>query len=186
MVRAPIQQVATSHAHAKHWKEKMMRIGLRKFGALAAVAAVALLSSSACSQHGDRESSSSVLGPSTLEAKGGGKPPGGGGGTSSLTLKMVTDGNGNGLPNWGDEVTFTISTSATTEPFVDLACYQNGTLVYGTTGGFFASYPWPWTKVMLLKSPSWQGGAAQCQAKLYYLSGRNNVVLATASFSALE
>ena len=155
------------------------------FGALAAVAGV-MMSASACARHSDRESSSSVLGPSALEAKGGGKPGGSGSGTSTLTLKMVSDRNGNGLPNWGDEVTFTISTTATTEPFVDLACYQNGTLVYGTTGGFFASYPWPWTKVMLLSSPSWQGGAAECQAKLYYLSGRNNVVLATTSFSALE
>lgn len=162
-----------------------MRMGLRRFGALAAAAAVVMVSSWACSRQSDRDSSSSVLGPSTLEAKGGGKP-GGGSGTSSLTLRMVTDKNGNGVPNWGDEITWVISTTATTEPFVDLACYQNGTVVYGTTGGFFASYPWPWTKVMLLSSPSWQGGAAQCQAKLYYLSGRNNVVLATTSFTALE
>ena len=158
--------------------------GLRQFGALAA-AALVFVSTSACSQQSDRDSSSSVVGPSTLEARGGGKP-GGGSGTSSLTLKMVTDNNGNGLPNWGDEITFTISTTATAEPFVDLACYQNGTLVYGTTGGFFASYPWPWTKVMLLSSPSWQSGAAECQAKLYYFSGRSNVVLATTTFSALQ
>ena len=158
--------------------------GLRQFGALAAAAFV-FVSTSACSQQSDRDSSSSVVGPSTLEAKGGGKP-GGGSGTSSLTLKMVTDNNGNGLPNWGDEITFTISTTATAEPFVDVACYQNGTLVYGTTGGFFASYPWPWTKVMLLSSPSWRSGAAECQARLYYLSGRNNVTLATTSFSALQ
>jgi hypothetical protein len=160
-----------------------MRIGLRQVGALAA--AVVLVLSAACSRQSDQDSSSGVLGPSTLEAKGGGKP-GGGSGTSTLTLRMVTDKNGNGAPNWGDEITFSISTSATTEPFVDVACYQNGALVYGTTGGFFASYPWPWTKVMLLSSPSWQSGAAQCQAKLYYFSGRNNVVLATTSFSALE
>jgi hypothetical protein len=159
-----------------------MPMGFRQFGALAA--AFVFVSISACSRQNDRDSASSVVGPSTLEAKGGGKP-GGGGGTSTLTLKMVTDHNGNGLPNWGDEVTFTITTTATAEPFVDLACYQNGTLVYGTTGGFFASYPWPWTKVMLLSSPSWPSGGAECQAKLYYLSGRNNVVLATTSFSAL-
>ena len=54
---------------------------------------------------------------------------------------MVTDVNGNGSPNWGDTVTFDVSTTATTEPYVDLVCSQNGVVVYGATAGFFASYP---------------------------------------------
>lgn len=99
---------------------------------------------------------------------------------------MVTDANGNGLPNWKDQVTFDITTTATTQPFVDLVCSQNGVVVLGTTGGFFDSYPWPWTKIMTLSSPSWQGGGASCTAKLYYLSGTRNVVLGSTSFTAYE
>src|SRR5262249_45915209 len=59
-----------------------------------------------------------ALVPMALAGKG--KPGGGGGGGGgtttgggSLSLVMVTDQNGNGQPNWGDSVTFKISTTAT-------------------------------------------------------------------------
>ena len=61
--------------------------------------------------------------PAALAGKG--KPAGGGGGGSSLSLVMVTDNNGNALPNWGDTITFNVSTSASM-PSGRLACYQNG------------------------------------------------------------
>jgi len=168
-----------------------------RFVVTASVAVLAA-SSAACARSGETSdsSSSSILSPSslsnsnspTLSAKGGGggKPGGTTGGTGTLTLRMVTDANGNGLPNWKDQVTFDISTTATTQPFVDVACSQNGVLVYGSTGGFFDSYRWPWTKTFTLSSPSWQGGAASCTAKLYYLSGTSNVVLGSTSFTAYE
>jgi len=157
-----------------------------------ASAAVFAASSVGCARSGATDSSSaSSLSPSSLTefnspavgAKGGGKP---GGGTGTLTLRMVTDANGNGLPNWKDQVTFDISTTATTQPFVDLVCSQNGVVVLGTTGGFFDSYPWPWTRTMTLSSPSWQGAAASCTAKLYYLSGTRNITLGSMSFTAYE
>ena len=118
-----------------------------------------------------------------------GKGSGGGGGkntggTGTLSLVMVVDANGNGLPNWGDTVTFNTSTTATTEPHVDLICSQNGTVVYSATSGFYASYPWPWTKNMTLKSTSWSGGQASCTARLYYFSGTSSVTLATLPFTA--
>jgi hypothetical protein len=117
---------------------------------------------------------------------GGGKKGGGGstGGSGSLKLVMVTDLNGNGLPNWADTVTFDVSTTATTEPNVSLTCSQNGTVVYGAVSGFYAGYPWPWTQDMTLKSTSWTGGAASCVAKLYYFSGTSTVTLASLSFTA--
>ena len=114
-----------------------------------------------------------------------GKPAGGGkGGTGTLTLVMLNDANGDGLPNWGDSVTFNVSTTATTTPNVSLTCSQNGTLVYSAVTGFYASYPWPWTQVMTLTSASWTGGAASCSAKLYYSSGRSTVTLNTLTFPA--
>jgi len=109
---------------------------------------------------------------------GGGKPAGGG----TIVLSMVTDANGDGSPNWSDTVTFNVSTTATAEPHVSLSCYQNGTLVYSATTGFYSSYPWPWTNNMQLASQAWTGGAADCTAKLYYFNGKKTPTLATLSF----
>ena len=55
--------------------------------------------------------------------------------TSSLTLVMVSDINGDGLPNWGDSVTFDVSTTETWNQ-VNVTCYQNGVGVFG------AVLPW--------------------------------------------
>jgi hypothetical protein len=123
-----------------------------------------------------------------LAAKGGGggKPAGGSTGSSSLTLAtpLVYDANGDGQPNWGDTVTFDVSTTATDSPFVDLLCSQNGTTVYSATTGYFASYPWPWTKDMTLSSQMWTVGDASCTATLKALDGRKTYILKTLSFHA--
>jgi len=116
-------------------------------------------------------------------AGGGGKTGGGStSGSSSLTLAMVTDSNGNGLPNWGDQVTFNVSTTATTTPHVSVQCSQSGVLVYTTQTGYYAGYPWPWTQTMTLESGAWTGGAADCTASLYYFSGSKTVTLGTLGF----
>jgi hypothetical protein len=123
-----------------------------------------------------------VLAVAGAAQAGNGKPAPGGGGGSSLSLKMVSDVNGNGLPNYGDTVTFSVSTTATTEPHVSLACYQNGTQVYSAVTGYYASYPWLWTQNMPLWSSNWTGGAADCTATLYYFSGRKTITLTTLGF----
>jgi hypothetical protein len=118
---------------------------------------------------------------------GKGKPGGGAGGSggSSLSLVLTTDLNSNGLPNYGDTVTFNLSTTTST-PYVDLTCSQNGAVVYSATAGFFASYPWPWTKDMNLASQMWTGGDADCTATLYTFNSRaKKVTLATLNFTAL-
>jgi hypothetical protein len=120
-----------------------------------------------------------ALVPVALASKSGGR---GGGGGSTLTLAMVSDQNGDGLPNYGDTVTFNVATTATTEPHVDLRCYQGGALVYSATTGYYASYPWPWTQNMALWSYSWSGGAADCTATLYYFSGKRTITLKTLGF----
>jgi hypothetical protein len=120
-----------------------------------------------------------VLVPAAFAAKGGGgggkggKP--GSGGTSSLSVVMVTDLNANGLPNWGDTITFNVSTTATTAPYVELTCSQGGSVVYSAWAGFYDGYLWPEQRLMPLWSPSWTGGAADCKAVL-------NNGLATLSF----
>jgi hypothetical protein len=106
----------------------------------------------------------------------GGKDP------SSLSLVMVADANGNGLPNWGDTVTFSVSTTATTQPSVIADCYQNGALVYRHYG-FFYGDPSP-SQNFALQSYAWTGGAADCTATLYYMDPHNGteVDLATLPF----
>ncbi len=113
-----------------------------------------------------------VLVPAALAAKGGngngnasGKDP------SSLSLVMVNDVNGDGLPNYGDSVTFNVSTTATNSPYVVVYCYQGGALIYAAEAGFYPSYPWP--NDFILTAPTWTSGAASCTATLeYYSNGK--------------
>ena len=102
------------------------------------------------------------------------------GGGFSLVVLNSTDG----LAHWGGQVTFTVSTTATTEPHVSLRCSQNGILVYATQTGYYADYLWPWTQVMTLSSVAWTGGSADCVATLYYFSGADVVSLGTIGFTA--
>ena len=158
---------------AKHRRLPTIHRGRR---VLAGVAAAALLTVG-------------IASAPAFAAKGGGsgKPTGGSTSGSSLTLAtpLVNDLNGDGLPNWGDTVTFNVSTTATTAPYVDLTCSQSGTLVYSATSGFFDGYLWPWTKDMTLSSQSWTGGGADCTATLYYYGSRGKrVVLSTLAFRA--
>lgn len=97
--------------------------------------------------------------------KGAGKPGAGGESSSTLAISMVVDQNGDGVPNWNDQVTFEVSTSATDKPWVRLDCYQAGTWVSTTTHGFFSDYPWPAT--FTLASGGWTGGDGDCTATLY-------------------
>jgi hypothetical protein len=101
-------------------------------------------------------------------------------GASSLTLVLLNSTDG--LPHWGQNVTFTVSTTATDYPYVSLNCYQNGVLVAGGMAGFFPSYPWPGSQIFPLSSPSWTSGAASCTATLYYFNGRKNITLTTLNF----
>lgn len=120
-----------------------------------------------------------------LAGRGGNSGKPGGGSGSSLTLVPLNSTDG--LPHWDQQVRFDVSTSATTEPHVSLKCYQDGDLVYTTQTGYYASYPWPWTQTMTLSSRSWTGGAADCNATLYYFSRSDRIVtLATLGFHVYE
>lgn len=155
---------------AKHRRPPVIHRGRRT---LAGVAAAALLTVG-------------VAGTPALAAKGGGGNPSGGTSGSSITLEtpLVNDLNGDGQPNWGDTVTFAVSTGATTQPNVSLTCSQNGTAVYSAVTGYYAGYPWPWTQDMTLSSQSWSGGTASCVARLYMFTRKGTSTLATTSFTA--
>jgi len=122
-----------------------------------------------------------ALVPAALAAKGGGGRHGGGGTTSgggSISLApLVTDKNANGLLNWADTVTFNISTTATSQPWVNLKCYQNKVLVAEGWNGYFDGSLTG--RNFMLASPAWTGGAADCTA---YLTNPSWTVLASTSF----
>jgi hypothetical protein len=120
-----------------------------------------------------------ALVPAALAGKGGG---GGGGGGGSITGPvLVTDLNGNGVANFGDTVTFNESTTATSQPYVNVLCYQNGVLVMNSWNGFFDQALNP-TRNFSLYSPSWQSGAASCTAWLDMYTKRGTAQLASVSF----
>ena len=92
------------------------------------------------------------------------KPGGGGSGGGTISLVMVNDNNSDGLPNFNDVVTFAVSTSSTTQPYVTVKCSQNGALVYQQSSGIF---PTSLNQNFTLGgTTAWQGGAADCTATL--------------------
>jgi hypothetical protein len=104
------------------------------------------------------------------------------GGTTSSGLTLVLVNSTDGLPHWGQQVTFSVSTTATSYPYVSLNCYQNNSLVYSASAGFFPSYPWPGSQIMPLSSPTWTSGAASCTAALWYQSGKRDLTISTLTF----
>jgi hypothetical protein len=120
-----------------------------------------------------------ALAPAAFGAKGGGA---GTSSTSSISSPvLVSDANGNGLPNWHDTITFNVSTMATSQPYVNVLCYQNGALVMNSWNGFFDQALNP-TRNFGLYSASWQGGAANCTAWLDMYTKRGTAQLASVSF----
>jgi hypothetical protein len=121
-----------------------------------------------------------ALAPAAFAGKGG-KPGAGGGGGTGASLTLVLLDSTDGLPHFGQNVTFKVSTSAT-RPYVNLTCYQGGDWVTNQTVGFYAGYPW--SQNFPLSSWKWTGGAADCTARLYTSTKRGTTTLATLNFHA--
>jgi hypothetical protein len=80
---------------------------------------------------------------------------------------MVTDGNGDGVANWGDQVTYDLSRVTVSNPYITTTCTQNGTMVLSTWAGYYPGYQWPAAQTITLKSDMWTAGAATCTGVLY-------------------
>ena len=82
----------------------------------------------------------------------------------------------------GSQVTFTIATSRTSQPWVSVACYQSRALVYKQYHGMFAGY---YTDAVFTLGPTtnWTSGGASCVATLLYFSNGREHSLATTSFN---
>jgi hypothetical protein len=107
-----------------------------------------------------------------------------GGTTSTSTISLATPATAAattaGWPKFGDLVRFNVATTATTSPFVNLNCYQGGTLVAQGWAGYFNGALG--TGDFGLYSPMWTGGAANCTASLDMFTSKGWKVLATTSF----
>jgi hypothetical protein len=121
-----------------------------------------------------------LMAGSVFAAKGGGGKPGGGSG--SMTVQVVTDANANGLPNWGDQVHFTLSTS-NSKPIVSLTCSQGGYVVYADSRPYYWPNIWDDPGNFTLSSMSWTSGAADCRAEAKGTSSKGRTVtLASTTF----
>ena len=121
-----------------------------------------------------------ALVPVALAAKGGAGGSGSAGSSSISGPVMVTDTGTPGL-SFADTVTFSVSTTATSQPYVNLLCYQNGVLVMNSWNGFFDQALNP-TRNYGLYSPSWQSGAADCTAWLDMYTRHGTSQLTSTSF----
>ena len=114
-----------------------------------------------------------LAGTALAAPKGGGKPPSGGGG--GITLQMVADTNGNGLPNRTERIHFTLTTS-NTRPVVSVSCSQGGTLVYADSRPYYWPNIWDDDGIFTLSSQAWSSGAADCRAEIQGTNSRGRVV----------
>jgi hypothetical protein len=115
--------------------------------------------------------------PAASAAKG--QSAGSTSGTSSIGLVVLNSSDG--LPHWGGEVTFNVSTTATEQPFVNLLCYQNGVLVAEGWAGYFEE-ALNSSRNFTLASGPWKGGAADCTAWLDMHTRHGWKQLASTSF----
>ena len=109
---------------------------------------------------------------------GKGKP---GGTSSSSSLSLVLMDGATQAKHYGN-ITFNVSTSATSKPQVGLRCYQGANFVYDGYVGYWSGYMF--TPYFILQSNYWVDGIwATCDARLFYSDSRGRqVILATTSF----
>ena len=97
------------------------------------------------------------------------------------TAALSATASTSGVP-FGSQVTFNVSTTATSFPWVEVRCSQGKTLVYAQTMGFFSSF---YTAPVYQLGPtaSWSSGAAACTATLFSYESARRHDLATTAFN---
>ena len=120
-----------------------------------------------------------ALVPAAFAGKG--KPGGGSSTSSTITGPVIVTDTGTPGLSFGDIVTFNESTTATSQPYVNLLCYQNGVLVMNSWAGFF-DQALNSSRDFGLYSPSWQSGAADCNAWVDMNTRQGMKQLASVSF----
>ena len=99
--------------------------------------------------------------------------------TSTIDVVMVVDANTDGLPNWGDTITFAASPDPS-RAFMDVFCYQGSSAVYTAAGYSFGID-------LRLSSNAWTGGAASCNVRVYTTTdGTKTTTVGTLDFNVGE
>lgn len=129
-----------------------------------ALSLLAVLAFAGSAFAGKNSASSSIIGPYLVAASPSGSP---------LTATSTS------TPHYGDTVTFTVSTTATYQPFVNLVCYQGDALALNSWDAYFGPLS---GQTFVLGSGMWAGGAADCTAYLGLDTGNKYKVLASTSF----
>jgi len=103
----------------------------------------------------------------------------------SLVVPTAAGAAATSAPQFGTQVTFAVTTTATAYPWVDTKCSQNGELVYEQWAGFFDGYV---GSDMFTLGPTalWSGGAASCTATLVTFDRNGRAAkLASTSFNVV-
>ena len=102
--------------------------------------------------------------------------------SSSINLVLLNAASTSAVsgPRYGDLVTFSVSTDATSYPYVNLTCFQDGVLVAEGWAGFFDGALGD--RTFGLYSPQWTAGEADCTAWLDMYSHGKWKPLASTSF----
>lgn len=101
------------------------------------------------------------------------------------TLKLVCLDSTDGVPHYGQRITFEVSTDVTEYPYVSVACYKGETQVLSASAGYYPSYAWPDARIVPLATQVWTEGAAHAHATLYHVQRGKVVSLATIEFEVL-
>ncbi len=120
-----------------------------------------------------------LVAASLLASSATGVALGQGKGRSGLGLVLLESTDG--VPHWGQQVTFDVETGRTDSPMVHVGCAQGETIVYDALAGFTVGAESGPTYT--LASESWQGGEADCDARMYtYHRNGREWTLASLSF----
>ena len=106
-------------------------------------------------------------------------------GKNSISLATVSGSAAVATPTFGSTVTFAVQSTEQT-PYVNVQCWQNGSLVYAATRAYWASYDRSFTLAQPLDSLGWgwTSGGANCTAALWRF-GNGSRLLASVSFPVL-
>ena len=94
--------------------------------------------------------------------------------SSGSSLAAATSG-----PRYGDVVTFDVSTTQTSNPFVNVRCSQDGNLVFDAWSSYAGGLG---DETFGLASAAWRDGSANCTANLDKWANGKWRVLASTSF----
>lgn len=122
--------------------------------------------------------------PLAIAGKGGAGAAGGGKPSGSAGTATIAIAEGYADPRTNGTVAFAISTTATTQPYVNLKCSQGGVVVYDGYEGYFEHALDD--GIFRLASNGWNSGDADCTATVVKYSSKGWQPLGSMSFHVTD